>query len=105
MAITITKPLEIQKQEFIFEVNKQAGDKILAVYPDYKQRNMTVRYLELSVLGRLDTQEALDIKGAWEWIKNVREASNTTNQDLQSASDMANMKVLLAQFTENIGKL
>lgn len=105
MPFIITKPLDEQKQEFIAEVNKQAGDKILAVYPDYKQRNMTARYLELSVLGRLDTQEALDIKGAWEWIKSVREASNTTNQDLQSASDMASMKVLLAQFTENISKL
>lgn len=105
MPFIITKPLDEQKQEFIAEVNALAGAKILALYPDYKQRNMTARYVELVTLGELDTQEALSIKSAWEWIKSVRERSNVANLGIQSASTIAEIKPIVDQFKTDLSNL
>lgn len=98
MPFIITKPLETQKQEFIAEINTLASDKILALYPDYKQRNMTARYIELVTLSELETTEALSIKDAWDWIKNIRSESNTTNLAITSATNISDIKQLIETF-------
>jgi hypothetical protein len=68
-------------------IKAEAGRRILARYPDYVQRNMIARSLELvnvklSGTSTQGDEEALQLKQAWDWIKTVRERSNELEQSL-----------------------
>lgn len=65
------------------DVKDEARRRILAVYPDWKQANMTARGVELIqklAQGGAWTQdeeaEAAALEDAWSWIKSVRAASD-----------------------------
>jgi hypothetical protein len=64
-------------------VKAEASRRILARYPDWKQRNMTARGVELLnrrlVAGawtEAETAEAGALQAAWDWITAMRVASN-----------------------------
>lgn len=72
-------------------VKREAGQRILDAYPDWKQRNMNMRATELQEIrlegGTLTAEqqaEADALKTAAAWITSVREASNLIEQDLGS---------------------
>jgi hypothetical protein len=64
-------------------VKAEAGRRILARYPGWKQRNMTARAVELTFKvaqsGALSADEGAEtaaLQAAWDWIKAVRAASD-----------------------------
>lgn len=74
------KPIEEQKEA----VKAEARRRILVTFPEWKQANMTARAVELQNLYRLNgswsPQEQAEqdaLQGAWDWIKAVRQFSNT----------------------------
>jgi len=105
MPFLITKPLEEQKVEFKTTINTITGEKILAKYPDYVQRNMTARYVELLSLTELDTPEALALKASWDWIKDIRSRSNIANLGIDNASNFVEVRNILTNYTIEITNL
>lgn len=66
-------------------VKDYAGKLILARYPDWKQRNMTMRSLTLQNTNPLtdaEQTELTSISAAWDWIESVRTASGQVEADL-----------------------
>lgn len=61
-------------------VKAEAARRILSVYPDYRQANMTARFAELSAKFTDQTAEDVaemeKIRSAWTYIRAVRDASN-----------------------------
>jgi hypothetical protein len=72
------KPIEEQRQA----VKNEAMRRILARLPDWKQRNMTARGVELLSINRRNAwmpeeqAEADTLQAAWDWVKAVRSASD-----------------------------
>lgn len=67
-------------------VRAEAGRRIYAVYPQWKQANMTARGVELLRTGEAnwtaeETAEAAALDAAWAWIKTVRAHSNAMESD------------------------
>lgn len=64
------------------EIKKEASKRILARYPDWKQRNMTARGVELVFTlvkkgwTKEEEAEAAELQAAWDEIKAVRAASD-----------------------------
>ena len=63
-------------------VKAEAARRITALFPDWKQRNMVARGLELLNARMSDkgwtaaeATEAAEMQAAWDWIKSVRAAS------------------------------
>lgn len=69
--------LELVRVDTLAEINSLAGEKILALYPQYKQANLTARFVELITLNETDSEEGVAIQAAWDWIKEVRSSSNS----------------------------
>jgi len=71
----------------VADIKGQAGDRILALYPDWKQRNMTARAVELvrarqdRALASDEASEEADLIAAFDTIKAIRVRSN----DLEAA--------------------
>jgi hypothetical protein len=64
------------------DVRAEASRRILAVYPLWKQQNMTARAIDLLRKGearwtRAEAAQAAALDAAFAWIKSVRAASNT----------------------------
>ncbi|MCW5727256.1 hypothetical protein [Parvibaculum sp.] len=62
-------------------VRGEARRRILAIYPEWRQMNMTDRRVELLRAGEAnwtegEAGEAAALQAAWDWIKAVRAASN-----------------------------
>ena len=62
-------------------VKAEARRRILALYPDWKQANLTARGVELLRKGEArwtaeELAEADAIHAAWDWVKSVRSASD-----------------------------
>lgn len=75
----VSRPLVNQKQA----VKDEAGRRILARYPEWKQANMTARAVELQDIWRqvgswtgTEQAEADAITEAWAWVKSIRQRSN-----------------------------
>lgn len=69
----------------ISRVKTYAGELILARYPEWKQRNMTMRSLTLQNTTPLTDDEQAElasISAAWDWIESVRTASDQVEADL-----------------------
>lgn len=86
-------------------INGLTGDKILSLYPDHKQRNMTARYMKLMKLNQLETTEALNLESIWTWIESVRAASNIANAALLIAGDNDEINLILADYTAQLSQL
>ena len=64
-------------------IKGEAGRRILAKYPEWKQANMTARMVELNKIraeaGSWTTAEQTEvdaIQAAWDWVKSARAASD-----------------------------
>jgi len=91
--------------EYKANINSLAGEKILSVYPDYKQRNMTARYIELLTLNQLDSAEALGLKASWNWINDIRRRSNVASIGIDNASNEADCLTIVDNFSQEIANL
>jgi hypothetical protein len=86
-------PLETQQQI----VKGICRKKILAVFPEWKQTNMTARGVELLSTGPAnwtdqDKAEAMALQTAWAWIKSMRQASNVIEAMSPIPADFMNGK-------------
>lgn len=80
------------------QVNQSTSAKILSVYPDYKQRNMTARYLELTTLNETDGDEGKAIADAWAWIKDIRTLSNTATASIDTKTTLEEITAVVDEF-------
>ncbi len=65
---------------YVQDVKTEARRRIVAVFPEWKQMNMTARAVELLTIQPLsgaDLAEYEALQSAWAWIKRVRATSNT----------------------------
>jgi hypothetical protein len=97
--------IDLLQQGAVDGINASAGKKILDRYPQYKQANMTARFIELMTLSETASQEALDIKAAWDWIKSIREASNIANNAINAAADAGQVSAAVDAFNVAIAGL
>lgn len=68
-------------------IKAEAHRRIVAVCPEWRQRNMTARGLELTRRGEAtwtaeEQAEVAAIEAVWIWIKAVRQASNALEAEL-----------------------
>jgi hypothetical protein len=81
------KPVGAEKIKLV------ARDHILAVFPAWKQANMTARSVELTragLAGNLTAGEQAEeaaILAAWDWVKSVRTYSDTMEAAYEAAED------------------
>ena len=73
----------------VTDIKREAMRRILEKYPDWKQRNMATRGVELQDLWRQNgswtsgqTSEDTALKAAWAWIDSARAASDTLESSL-----------------------
>lgn len=77
-----------------------ARDHILAVFPEWRQANMTARSVELTragIAGDLTAGEQAEeaaIQAAWDWVKSVRSYSDTLEAAYEAAEDKAGFDYL-----------
>jgi hypothetical protein len=84
----------LYEQRFL-QVKQHAHEKIEAVYPDWKQRNMTMRVLTLQNVSPLTDDEQAELASisvAWDWIEAVRTASDQVEADLLAMGIAAAME-------------
>ena len=105
MAIGLIKPINDLKAAATERVNTQAGEKILGVYPDWKQRNMTARMLELVKESQGDSAEGQQLTAAWDWIKSIRAASNVANTAISSANTANDIYQAEQAFKQTLNSL
>ena len=76
-------PPEPKAQPVPQDVKEEAGRRILYRFPDWKQRNMMARSIELQDIASErpwtteETAEVVAFRAAWAWIQSVRDASDT----------------------------
>lgn len=97
--------LDRAKKDGVTKVNSTASNKILSIYPDYKQRNMTARYLELSTLNQLETEEALSIKAAWDWVTDIRARSNVATTAVNEATTLPEITTIVDTFKQELAEI
>lgn len=80
----------------------EAARRILTRWPDYQQRNMTARALELtrkrvagSVLTQAEIDEETAFQAAWDWIKLVRGAENAATAAAMAAGTVAAVAAII----------
>ena len=89
------RPLDEVKSALIRQVKQEAGATILAAYPDWKQRNMIARAVELTRLARSVTlnsdevAEEIALQAAWDWIVDIRTVSDAKEAAIQAATTHA----------------
>ena len=77
-----------------------ARARILTVFPEWKQANMTARSVELTrarMAGALTAGEQAEeaaIQAAWDWVKSVRAYSDTLEAAYEAAEDKAGFDYL-----------
>lgn len=86
------------KLEAIDKINTITSTKILSVYPDWKQRNMTARFVELITLNETTSEEAVAIQSAWSWIKSVRDASNVATNGINNATNYPDIRTIVENY-------
>lgn len=69
-------------------IKAEAGVRIMAAFPQFKQANMTARAVELIAAGKVSGQEWAAIEAAWNWIKAVRIESNRIEAAIVAAPDV-----------------
>ncbi|KAF0112381.1 MAG: hypothetical protein FD149_2451 [Rhodospirillaceae bacterium] len=76
----------------IAAVKADAGRMIVALYPDWKQRNMTARAVALLRKGEAnwtaaESAEAAILEAAWAWITAVRTESDAIEADIAALAN------------------
>jgi len=84
-------------EQAVKDINAEAYARIVAIAPEYMQRNMTARGLEITqklVAGDALTQDEIDerdaIQAVWDQVKAIRAAANTMTSDPLTYADPAN---------------
>lgn len=103
--------IEDLKTQAIADINLETQIKIYSIYPQTKQANLQARWSELvyedALLGsnsliNQQSSEGLAIKAAWDWIKDLRNRSNTAIATLNTFSDLdtiiSDVEQLIATF-------
>lgn len=86
MQINITKPLLTHKLEYITEVDSLASVKILAIYPLYKQNNIS----------RLPTSE--EALAMYDYIDSIRALTRTAKAVTNAATSVVEIRAAQATF-------
>ena len=86
--------LSERKAEMVALIKAEAERRILARYPEWKQRNMMARLVALANKGRenwndSDRQEAETAQSAWGWINGVRRHSDTLEDQVNAMNAKA----------------
>jgi len=69
-------PLDRAKEEKVAEIKAEAQRQILKLAPEWKQRNMIARVVELMQLGQTTDPEFVAIQDIWDSIKAIRATSD-----------------------------
>ncbi len=93
--------LDRLKDDTVKAINAKTQEKIYSFAPQYKQANLTARYIEIKELEpTLELEvEAAEIKAVWERVKAIRALSNSTNTAITSASTANEVTTAKAEFT------
>lgn len=79
-------PFERKKEDKIAEIKNEAQRRIFEIAPEWKQRNLTARAVELINLGQNSTQEFSDIQAVWDSVKAIRDTSDQLEADVNAAA-------------------
>lgn len=89
------RPPEVLEQERTDFIKKEASKRIKAIYPEWKQRNMTAAGLvlteKLASGGTLTAEEQVQsdaLKAAWAQIDAIRQTSNQAELDGTALEDI-----------------
>jgi hypothetical protein len=74
MPINFENDLKLLQERYINKVNIRTGEIILAIYPDYTQRNI------------LASGDIILINNTWNWINSKREIANIAKDTINNAS-------------------
>lgn len=96
--VAVDSWLDKAKEDAIKQINGATSSKILSTYPDYKQRNMTARYLELVTLNETGSDEGKAIADAWDWIKAIRERSNVASALIATKTTLEAITLVVDNF-------
>lgn len=94
--------LEAIRSRKIAEIKEAAYRRLVTEIPEWKQRNLTARGLELTdkrIGGALtadEQAEAAAMAAAWTWIKAVRAESDRIEAAIRAAVDEAGMDAAVA---------
>lgn len=97
--------LEIKCGQAKLAVNSMASTKILLKYPDYVQRNMTARFVELITLNETESAEATALKAAWDWIKDIRNRSNISYALVEQATTILELEAITSNFKQELDSI
>jgi hypothetical protein len=85
--------LEEKRARRIIEIKAKASQVILMSFPEWKQRNMTARAIELTHMSTLAPltpayqDELDDLISKWQWVKSIRDASNVAEAAVMVSTD------------------
>lgn len=92
--------LEPGRAEKVIAAKAEAASRINTLAPDFKQRNMIARGVELTDVvvggGSLTAPEVAEkaaLQGAWDYVKAVRAASDTIEAEILASTDPASIDV------------
>ena len=71
----------------IADTKAEAGKRILAILPDWKQRNYTARAVEKVAAGEVGDDEWNEMQAAWRQIEAVRVASDAIEAEIATLTD------------------
>ncbi len=94
--------LEWMKQQSIAAIKATAGKIILTRLPAWKQNNLTARAIELLAGNQTMLPEFQNIQDQWEWVKNVRQASDIAEANITLA---VNQVEVTAALTTGLAEL
>ena len=87
MAFVITKPIAEHTQNYTLQVNKLAGDKILATYPFYLQHNIS------------RDPSSLEATTMFTWIDDVRALAQTAKASINTATSIVEIRSAISDLT------
>lgn len=114
MTFAIKRPIEQHKRDSVVIVNVRASNKILDLYPQWKQANLQAQWSGLvfadaqlggGTLTNQNSSDGLAIQSTWSWIESVRNLSNATNTAILAAIDYPTILTLLSTFKTEIEAL
>lgn len=99
-------PLDKLISDGIKEVNEIASTVILQQLPDWKQRNLTARAVELLSLGtNLTTEEQIEwnsIQEQWTFVKTIRDKSNIATASISLANNENEITSAIEYFINSL---
>ena len=96
--VTPEIPISDQKEIAKAKVNNLSSATILDRLPDWKQRNLTARAVDLIQQGITASTEMDSIRAQWQWVESVRAASNIATTAIDTASDQSGIDDAITQF-------